>query len=377
MMKINKFKLDLLIIFALILTGCESGWEIQVKGADQSLEIIDNDSVSFYLDKSQEEIDEVQLGQMFYDIGYTLIDEISITSCDDVINTYNWDSIAETTTISKSGKIVFEDGTTLISESISVEPSSQVASIEYSILDIAPTIATAIGLPNLEETAGKVIFESTVEHAVMILLDGTQYQKLHELADMERLSFFTEKTSFQPGLTIYPPITTSASAALLTSLPPQENGVYGYGYRSTENTTLFDLAAQEGKTVIAVEGNSLPFNLRNAETILSGDRDENGFSDDNVFTNSIDVIQSRMPDLLYIHFHEIDDMGHTYGPESDEYASAIQRVNQYLEDIYDALPENTLIVIFADHGMHSTKDGGNHGTLTASDLIIPIIFLEK
>jgi hypothetical protein len=35
------------------------------------------------------------------------------------------------------------------------------------------------------------------------------------------------------------------------------------------------------------------------------------------------------------------------------------------------------MIIFADHGMHTTNEGGNHGTLTADDLIIPIIFLEK
>jgi predicted AlkP superfamily pyrophosphatase or phosphodiesterase len=84
-----------------------------------------------------------------------------------------------------------------------------------------------------------------------------------------------------------------------------------------------------------------------------------------------------MPDLLYIHFHEIDDMGHTFGPDSDEYASAIERVDHYLAGIYDALPEGVLILIFADHGMHTTQEGGNHGTLTADDLIIPIIILEK
>jgi len=164
---------------------------------------------------------------------------------------------------------------------------------------------------------------------------------------------------------------------VLTGTNPLKNGVYGYGYRSTELKTLFDLAVENGKNVIAVEGASLPFNLRNAETTLSGDRDGNGYSDDNVFTNSLEVIQSNMPDLLYIHFHEIDDMGHSYGPDSKEYESALIRVDGYLENIFEALPENTFIIIFADHGMHATQGGGNHGTLTAADLIIPIIYLEK
>jgi predicted AlkP superfamily pyrophosphatase or phosphodiesterase len=212
----------------------------------------------------------------------------------------------------------------------------------------------------------------------MVLLDGTQYQKLHQLIQAGKLPFFQNyKNEIQQGLTVYPPITTTASAALLTSALPQENGVYGYGYRTTEMTTLFDLAASAGRSIEAVEGSSLPFNLRNAEATLSGDRDGNGFSDDNVFQNSLDVIDSRMPDLLYIHFHEIDDMGHSFGPESSEYEQALIRVDKYLSEIYAKLPINTLLAIFADHGMHETPEGGNHGTLTAEDLIIPILFITK
>jgi predicted AlkP superfamily pyrophosphatase or phosphodiesterase len=70
-------------------------------------------------------------------------------------------------------------------------------------------------------------------------------------------------------------------------------------------------------------------------------------------------------------------MGHSYGPESKEYQDALVRVDTYISEIYKALPDYTFIVIFADHGMHTTPEGGNHGTLVASDLIIPILFLEK
>ena len=70
-------------------------------------------------------------------------------------------------------------------------------------------------------------------------------------------------------------------------------------------------------------------------------------------------------------------MGHGFGPDSPEYQQALVRVDVYLEDIYTKLPEDSLIAIFADHGMHATLDGGNHGTLTPDDLIIPILFIKK
>jgi len=373
----KKFVFCLSILFILILTACQANWEIQVKTGGEIIGVIDKGSVTFYIEKSQEKIDSIPLGQMFYDIGFTLIGEVSFYTDNDPIVTYTWDDIADTTTISENGKITLENGTYLQPNEIEVVPPDLLADIKYNIMDILPTVAYALGLPEFPQTAGKIVYKTKVEQAVMILLDGTQYQKLADMVSAGRLSFLGKNGNIQRSITVYPSISTSGSAAFLTGLPPRENGVFGYGYRSTESPTLFDLAVQEGKSVTAIEGSSLPFNLRNAETILSGDRDGDGFSDDNVYENAIDVIQSRMPDLLYIHFHEIDDIGHSYSPESSQYASAIERVDQYLSDIYDNLPESTLIIVFADHGMHTTAEGGNHGTLTANDLIIPIMFLEK
>jgi hypothetical protein len=365
------------LIVILFLTSCQSNWEIAVKEGERKTGSIDASSVSFYIEKSLDEVTEIPLGQMLYDVGYTLIKEISIVAKNGDAARVSWEDIAETAAINASGEIILEDGSTYQPVEIQIEPNPLLSSIDISIKDISATIAYALGLPELHNADGSVLFDSDADHAVMILLDGTQYQKLTSLVNAGELPFLKKNATIQMGLTVYPPITTSASAALLTGLPPRESGVFGYGYRTTESQTLFDLASQEGKSVIAIEGNSLPFNLQSAETTLSGDRDENGYYDDNVFENALVVIQSNMPDLLYIHFHEIDDMGHTYGPDSPEYQSAIQRVDGFLEEIYQALPENTLIAIFADHGMHATEEGGNHGALLASDLIIPIIFLKK
>jgi len=366
------------LLFTLIITACQSSWEIEFSTGDQARGEINQADVTFYIEKSLEESETLPLGQLLYHNGYSLIDQIDLISVSGESQNFIWDEIAEKTTISQAGAIAIGDQQYNV-DSIAIYPSPQLNEISHSIMDIAPTVANALGLPAIPNAHGNMSWkpQGSIDHAIMILLDGLQLQKLQSLIEQGDLPFFDNLETVLKGLTIYPPITTSSTAALLTSTPPLENGVFGYGYRTTALTTLFDLALESDKTVTAVEGSSLPFNLRNIETILSGDRDGNGFSDDNVFSNSMDIIQSNLPDILYIHFHEIDDMGHEYGPNSDEYKSAIIRVDQYLYEIYKALPENTFVVIFADHGMHETTDGGNHGTLTAADLIIPIIFLEK
>lgn len=378
-MKTNyRKRITLLIILTFALTACQSNWQIPLSTNGQASGEIDRGEVAFYIEKSLEETESVPLGQLLYHNGFSLIDQIEFTSESGEPKTFVWDEIAETTIISEKGEITVGEQK-FEPVCINVATSTLVDEINYRILDIAPTITDALGLPDLPGAQGQVRWsaQGPIDQAVMIFLDGLQYEKLLSLIDQGVLPFFQNLNTIHAGLSVYPPITTSASAALLASTPPQEAGVYGYGYRTTDSPTLFDLAAENNRNIIAVEGASLSFNLRNAETILSGDRDGNGFSDDNVFANSLKVIDSNLPDILYIHFHEIDDMGHAYGPNSTAYESAITRVDQYLSEIYEALPENTLIVIFADHGMHATSDGGNHGTLTAIDMVIPIVFLEK
>ncbi len=366
----------ILIIFALSLCACHPKWQIEITKDGDTIGQFNETDFSFYLEKSEEEANKIFLGQMLYINGFTLIDEITLIDKNSNKSTFLWDEIALETTLSKDGKVSIENEI-FSPMMIELKESPLLSEIQYSITDIAPTMASMLGLPDLPHAAGKVAMEGSADYGVMILVDGFQYQKMQSMIAAGELPFFASLDDINPGLTVYPPVTVSASAALLTSMLPQENGVYGHGFRSTESMTLFDLAVQEGRSVIAIEGASLPFNLRNAETTLSGDKDGNGYSDDNVMINSLEVINTEMPDLLYIHFHEIDDMGHSYGPESPEYEAAAIRVDDFLSQIYQALPTGTFITIFTDHGMHAEAEGGNHGNLIGQDLIIPIIFLSK
>jgi len=45
-----------------------------------------------------------------------------------------------------------------------------------------------------------------------------------------------------------------------------------------------------------------------------------------------------------------------------------------------SLPSGTLVVIFADHGMHTVEEEGrlgNHGNLVERDMLVPIWVIEK
>lgn len=378
MTKYRKLLLICVLVILLSAPGCLSNWEITLSNTKGFVDTLNKNSVTLHINNSIEVVDSIQLGQLFYASGFSLIDEITITEKSGESQLFTWDEIAENTTINKTGVVNIGDAE-IKPLNITITLSPLLNDISYSILDISPTVVAALGMHGLENAEGQSLIKSNEQYkqVVMILMDGVQFEKFNTMVEDNLLPFFNNQGNINMGLTVYPPITTSATAALLTSQTPEKNGVFGYGYRSTDQTTLFDLAVQNNLSVIAIEGASLPFNLRNADTSLSGDQDGNGYSDDNVMINSLETIQNNLPDLLYIHFHEVDDMGHAFGENSFEYENALIRVDNYIEQIYKALPAHTLVIIFADHGMHTTLDGGNHGNLIAHDLIIPIILITK
>ncbi len=379
-MKQHPRKSFLIIVLALffLLSACKPNWEIQITENNEFKGTIQHKDVVEYIEKSNEELQTIPLGQFLYNSDYTLIDQVTLITESNDSGSFNWDSIAADAVISAEGEILINDEG-YQPATINVEPSQVADTIEYSIMDIAPSVAQVMGLPSLPDPVGEARLSITgdYDHAVMILLDGVQYNKLQSLVNTGRMPFFERFGTIEEGTTVFPPVTTSSTAAFLTGVPPLANGVFGYGYRSTDLTTLFDIADEAGKTVIAVEGYGLAFNLRNADVTLSGDLDNNGYTNDNVYENSMQVIQTEMPDLLYIHFHDVDDMGHEFGPNSEEYETSLIQMDEYLANIYNVLPQNTFVVIFADHGMHTTDEGGNHGTLMSLDMIIPILFFSK
>jgi predicted AlkP superfamily pyrophosphatase or phosphodiesterase len=92
------------------------------------------------------------------------------------------------------------------------------------------------------------------------------------------------------------------------------------------------------------------------------------------------VLDEGMPDLFYVHFHGIDDAGHTYGPGVPKEAAAIREVDAAVGVLFEALPADTLVIIFADHGMHAVQEDGrlgNHEHLIERDMFIPIWVVRK
>ena len=72
------------------------------------------------------------------------------------------------------------------------------------------------------------------------------------------------------------------------------------------------------------------------------------------------------PDVLFLHFDELDAAGHSFGfsPEVSEYASTLSKIDVFVESLFNIieekrndLEEDWLFIIISDHG----GDGTGHG----------------
>jgi len=319
----------------------------------------------------------IPLERLFHYLGYQAIKQVSFNNADGY---HPWKEIASGTKWLADGSISLNHET-IRPDKINVEPDQQADSTEFSILDLAPAILSALSLPGLHDSKSPTLFSQKATHVVLIIMDAFGYLDVQKAQEQGLIPNLLELGKPKMGLTVYPSVTNVVTAALITGVEPEINGVDQSGKRSTKTATIFDQLRSNQKQFSVIEGNSLYLtNLKAEDLILSTDDNQNGTNDDEVFQNAINKINARMPDFLWIHFHGIDDSGHTFGPWSPEYIQRVQAIDGYVKRLLDASPSNTLFLITADHGMHSGSEGqrtGEHGNLIAEDMLIPLFIYLK
>jgi hypothetical protein len=365
-------------VVLIVLSGCGPTWQAVVVDPDGGDHVVDGKALEELASFAGED-GAVPLERVLYSAGHRAIQRIVVEDDEGTRREFDWADAAEDAWWRKDGGIAL-GGEVLPGTRVEVEAPELLAQVSAGIIDIAPTAASALGIPTPKLTSGQLLEAATAEQVLLLFLDGFGYVRYGESLENGLIPNLATLGEPQVAMTVYPPCTSVASAALLTGAPPDVNGVDRRGIRKTEEETLFDVVAAAGLDVVAVEGNALAFNLRSSQMQLSGDRDGNGSTDDNVLANALTVLDEGMPDLFYVHFHGIDDAGHTYGPGAPEEAATIREVDFAVGELLEALPADTLVIIFADHGMHGVQEEGrlgNHEYLIERDMFIPIWVVGK
>lgn len=115
---------------------------------------------------------------------------------------------------------------------------------------------------------------------------------------------------------------------------------------------------------------SIPYESLNVWDLHTVDNGVIQFFNDNL----INEPKNHQWDVLIGHMLGVDHVGHKYGPNHHTMREKQQQVNNFIQDIINALDDDTLLVVMGDHGMDHT---GNHGGDSIDELESTIFFHSK
>jgi predicted AlkP superfamily pyrophosphatase or phosphodiesterase len=239
------------------------------------------------------------------------------------------------------------------------------------------------------------------DHLIVISFDCLSEHDVPLLRELPNFKAFIENSSFCTKVeTIYPSVTYPCHATIVTGNFPNRHGIVNNTFiqpgkispdwywhrRHIKGTTLYDEAKKAGMKTAAllwpvtakadIDYNmpeifanrpwhhQIPVSLSNGSPRYQLEMNSkfghirNGLSqpelDDFVLEATVETIKTRKPELMLIHFVDLDSQRHMFGFSSKEAQDALHRHDERLGRIMDALKEagiaeNSTMAILGDH----------------------------
>jgi predicted AlkP superfamily pyrophosphatase or phosphodiesterase len=263
------------------------------------------------------------------------------------------------------------------------------------------------------------------DHLIVISFDCLSSLDLPLLQSLPNFQQFLQEGALVEKVeTIYPSVTYPCHATIVTGNYPNRHGIINntlmqpgrvspdwHWYRSSiKGTTLYDEAKKAGLSTAAllwpVTGKArIDFNLPEIfpnrpwqhQILVSLSSGSPGYQwdlnkryghmrnglnqpelDDFVLESTLHTIKTKKPNLLLVHFTDLDTQRHYHGFSSEEATAAIHRHNERLGKIIEALKEsgiyqNSTIVVLGDHSaldenkaLHLNVLFHEHGLITTN-----------
>jgi len=169
-----------------------------------------------------------------------------------------------------------------------------------------------------------------------------------------------------------PPTTTMQRLKGLTtgSLPTFIDMASNFGSHEITEDNLLDQLVGSGKRVVFAGDDTwtslYPSSFTRSSPLPSFDVWDLDTVDREVAkVLTMELRNPRNWDVFIGHFLGVDHAGHKFGPNHDEMGRKLGEMNSVIEKVARSLPQDTLLLVFGDHGM--TSDG-DHGGDSPSEL---------
>jgi len=205
---------------------------------------------------------------------------------------------------------------------------------------------------------------SEVQHVVLISIDGLR-PDLALRANMPALrgmlhdgayTFWAKTTALS--------ITLPSHTSMVTGVKPDKHGIIWNSDLPLrepvypKSPTVMEMATQAGYVTAMVVGKSKLATLNKPGTIThvfvpAGAN--SSVSNADVAAHAEEIIAKYKPDLLFVHFPEVDVTGHDKGWGSDSQIAAIEKTDAAIARVFAALDRaelrtSTIVILSADHG---------------------------
>jgi arylsulfatase A-like enzyme len=202
----------------------------------------------------------------------------------------------------------------------------------------------------------------------------------------------TEGALTWEAFTIVPSLTLPSHVSMLTGVGIQKHQILWNEWEPTRplrTPTIFHLARAAGLSTAMVAAKTKFKTFEQAGGLDLFLIPENSRAP-GVAAAAAEVIRTRAPRLLFVHFADPDVTGHQYGVDSPEKMAALADCDAALRTLRDAvaaagLGDSSVFILTADHGGHDRPPAeiaervrrnlpaqpGTHGSAETADVVIP------
>jgi predicted AlkP superfamily pyrophosphatase or phosphodiesterase len=212
---------------------------------------------------------------------------------------------------------------------------------------------------------------------VIISEDGMRPDALTKELAPRHVQLMHEGTAAKVAETIPESDTLPSHASMLSGVGAAAHGLWWNSYQATRGyihvPTVFSAAHARGLSTAMIVGKPKLQHIASPGTVDHFERPS--YLCAGVAKRAAEYFATTKPDLLFVHFSDPDEYGHSHGWLSPEYLRAVHASDGCLATVLAAIDasgvgDTTLVIVTADHGGHGTHHSGGH---VAVDRQIPWI----
>lgn len=208
---------------------------------------------------------------------------------------------------------------------------------------------------------------------VIISIDGLRPDMMTPELMPRHVQLMQEGTTARHASTIAQSDTLPSHAAMLSGVGVASHGLWWNSYKANRGfikvPTVFSSARERGLSTAMIVGKQKLRHIAGPTTVDHFERPS--YLCGGVAKRAAKYFTEVTPDLLFVHFSDPDEYGHSHGWLSKEYVRAARNSDRCLSTVLAAIDASaagagTLVIVTADHGGHDKHHSDGRSKLNSS-----------